>query len=125
MKILLLALLLIAAPAFGAATITIPVGTTNFGPLSVNVADKYSDFSFDRTLWTDPAVTLAANIEQSFDSGKTWGFFCGFHAQGGVTETPTTRIVCSISPGATHVRGNVVVTGGTITLPKPSDFHTK
>lgn len=103
---------------FAAQTFTIPQGTTVWGPWQVQIANKYASFSFDRTLWTNPAITLVATADYSTDKGSTWNPIpgCKITSQGGGTP-PTTFFNCMFPQGTTDIRATTIVSGGSITIP--------
>lgn len=103
--------------SLGGQKLSIPVGTTVFGPFSINgKTSKYTETTIDRTLWTDPASFLNATVDGSNDNGTTWYFLCGFGSRGGVAVSPKTIVSCPMPPELTTVRVTAVVTGGEVLL---------
>ena len=118
--------LLVALPVYAAQVITIPQGTTNFGPISVKVVHRYVDFIIERApSYTNPNIKATVSIYASLD-GKTFDTlpFCGFTMQGGA-NIPITDVGCSLPTATTHIKGSVVVTGGSITISKDMTVGTK
>jgi hypothetical protein len=133
----LLALLIMAQAAFGAQVITIPEGTTIYGPISVSVFNRYARFELDRSKWTDPNIKLSAVMTRSTDGGKTFllpsVWLCAFESQGGPiisnkpnpTPTPITRRNCQLPEGTTNIRVTTTVAGGSITLGSIPKLETR
>lgn len=111
---------------FGAQTFTIPQGTTVYGPISASVGKKYAYMEIDRSLWTDPKVTLDATVEYSTNKGSTWVFFCRFGSKGSKLGKPLTIMSCPGLPdNATNIQATTVVAGGNIVMPKPPTFENR
>ena len=111
----------------GAQKITIPVGTTPFGPIAVSALHKFAEFTFDRSLWTNPNSFLDATMDDSIDKGVTWAWMCNFKSRGGPTKSGSTitSAPCEMRKGATHIRGTAIVTGGEIVLKAPPNIGGK
>lgn len=123
--ILLLLFLLFPSALFAAQTFTIPQGTTVYGPIPASKANKYSTIAIDRTLWTNPAITLQAFVEFT-SNGTTWIKICEFTGQGGkITGEPLTFAGCVFPPTTTQIRATAIVKGGSISMPKPPTFGVK
>jgi hypothetical protein len=111
-----LSLCFLVSLSYAAATFTIPQGINSFGPVSVNgKTEKYSTFSMDRSLWTNPAITLDGQIDWTSD-GSNWIPFCPFSARGNPKGTPPVFVSCPFPPTATQIRGTANVQGGSITV---------
>jgi hypothetical protein len=118
--------LLIAAVNAAQPGIVIPEGKTEFGPIRINSLHRFGNLGFDRaTSFSDPNVVAKATISWSFDDGKTYPFQCGIMFRGGPDANgqiiPASSILCQLPdelPPPTHIKGVVVVTGGSIALTK-------
>jgi hypothetical protein len=118
MKTAFIFMLLLIPLAVHAAqkTITIPVGTTIYGPISLNSAHRFTDVSIDRSLWTDPARVMQIVIELSTNGGP-WIWQCAATSRGGAAPSQRTFIPCDLPTGSNRqVRAVVTVEGGEITL---------
>jgi hypothetical protein len=110
---------------------TYPVGTRVIGPFTVVTGATEYSFSFDKTNWQDPAVTVDVMFDLSLDGGATWNnphpavdpFPCGFTAEGGgldkhgVSYADVTFSVLIPQPQNTQrrLRANVIIAGGPLT----------
>lgn len=105
----------LAVPA-AQKTFTIPVGTTIYGPISLNSAHRFADVEFDRSLYTDPARVMQITIEMSINGGP-WTWYCSATTRGGTGPSPRTLLPCELPTGSNRqVRAIVTVEGGSITL---------
>jgi hypothetical protein len=126
----LISFFFLASLAYGAQSITIPIGTTVYGPVSLDTAlHKFGELRFSAPTWTNPAIKMTAVIDYSDDGRKTWKFLCGFKAEGMPGGPPRARW-CPLydliqvddgkqaqrSRNATDIRATVTVTGGSITI---------
>jgi hypothetical protein len=109
-------LFLLGSVAFGAqSSFTIPVGTTPFGPISVNVLHRFTKFE-GGFITLAPGQTISGEIQYSTDKGKTWSFLCGFVSDQPIpTPKPFFR-GCEFPEGTTSIQGVVVVTGKSVTI---------
>jgi len=101
---------------------TYPVGTRSFGPANVPSGLTTGVIAFDRTAWSDPAVTLDLFLEFSIDNGATWAFPAGMGAEGGVARdkngvVQTVSTLGFVFPdGPTRkVQGTITIAGGPLT----------
>ncbi len=110
-------LLLIPLAVYAATkTFTIPVGTTIYGPISLNSAHRFADVSIDRSLWTDPSRVMQIVIEISTNGGP-WVWQCAATSRGGGGPTTRTFLPCELPTGSNRqVRAVVTVEGGNVTL---------
>ncbi len=121
MRILALTILLLwTSVAYGAQSITINEGTTNFGPVSPNVATRYMSFSYEPV--PNPAVTLTGVIQYSTDGGKTYLDLCRFTASKIATLITIER---KFPVGTTNIKGSVTLVGGSLTLTKQANLTSK
>lgn len=109
---------------------TYPANEYHLGPAAVPVGISNLSFTFDKTNWTDPAITLDIIVDISFDGGVTWNpqpdsvpFPYGFTAEGGGTDkfgNPLTAVTGAPSfvpqpqNAQRRVRATVIVAGGAI-----------
>lgn len=117
--ILLVLFLLFPSMVWSAQKVTIPVGTTIYGPITTTKANKYCSVSIDRSLWTDPNTVLTGSLEYSTDGGKTFVSRYGFIAVGGGDTSQPTTITAPQVTNATHVQVRVTVTGSAISATVP------
>jgi len=112
-------------------TQTFAAGTYAFGPFNVQQGLTKVQVVFDKSAWTDPAVTLDMHVDISFDNGQTWNsphpdvdpFPVGFTAEGGGLDkfgNPYLAATLATSlPGPTvnqrRLRVNAVIAGGSLT----------
>lgn len=120
-----------------ATTTVLPQGTYQpqtrlLGPVTVPQGATELTFTFDRTNWTDPAVTLAITIDLSLDGGATWNnppeqaapLPFGFTSEGGGgldkhgnprTETTGTTSIPQPTNTQRRLRATVTIAGGPLT----------
>ena len=102
-----------------------PAGTYTMPSTAVPLNISTVKVAVDRTLWADPAVTVDARMEWSFDGGTVWSPGGGWTANGGTmflrdgTTVSTESFASFVMPQASNpnrkIRGSVVVAGGTVT----------
>lgn len=124
MKSALTILLFWAALAHGASTVTVPEGTTTYGPFSIGSLDNAMEIQLEPVSATFTTATFY--IDMSEDKGKTWiGGICvgqmlptlsKFH--GGECPVPL-----NLTP--THFRVRVVLVGGSLTIAKIPNINSK
>lgn len=118
-----------------AQTVVLPsgtyTGTQTIPSRSIPIGASRIELALDRTAWTDPAVTVTARLDLSFDDGLTWiSPYMGFTAAGGIILIPVTGETLSITrvtvplpqPNANRrIRGTIIIVGsltttGTLTI---------
>lgn len=101
---------------------TYQAGTANLGPATIPLGVTYFRLALSRAFWTDPAVTISAQIWISWDGGDTWQFFGGWtdnggdhYGDGGVLMTESYLAVAPIpEPENTQrrIKAMVTIAGG-------------
>jgi hypothetical protein len=123
LKVLLL--LLLASPLFAAQSITIPEGTSSYGPVSVTTLHRFAGLYIDRTSSSFTKATIS--LFHSTDDGKTFASqpFCKFTHLGGGTATQTFGADCPKPEGTTHITATALVEGGSITIAKTPNLRSR
>lgn len=98
------------------SNVTLPIGTTSFGPVTPPLGMSKIQVAIDRTLLTSVTLVVSWAIELSRDSGLTWVSWGGGGTIGGVlvdnllnpiTESSFTVNFGSPTDPATQVRGTI------------------
>lgn len=120
-------------------TATYPPDTYPFGPLNVQNGAFSFVIVFDKTAWTDPAVTLAVTMEISLDNGQTWNphpdgdpFPVSYtDAGGGTDKFGNPLLVSTLSSSLPapqnnqrRLRGTAIVAGGSLTTSAEIQVNT-
>jgi hypothetical protein len=127
----LLCLFLMPSLTYGAQKdVTVPQGTTVYGPFAWNVLHRRGELSFVRTGMTATGATFTFGY--SPDGGTTWlgetsPFFCRVVMTAQVNPTNLYSADCPLPIGAiaTHLRVTAVVVGGTITISSAPTVRSK
>jgi hypothetical protein len=124
-KLAVAAILLWTALAYGAQSITIPEGSSSYGPVSVTTLHRFAGLYIERTSSSFTKATI--NLFHSTDGGKTFAVqpFCRFTHLGGGTATQTFGADCPKPSEATHVTATVLVEGGSITIAKQPNLRSR
>ena len=130
MKILI-AFLLLASVAHGAQSITIPQGTTIYGPVSVNMLHRRTALDFRRTNTNFTRLKVIFEYSES-GSGGPWlrlsngAPYCALEAAG-LPLVEDIQIDCPFPKDSkpTHVRAIAEAIGGSVTLVALPNLRSK
>lgn len=118
MKTAFIALLLLVtvADAYSAQSITIPSGTTTYGPFSVNAIERRTDMTIVAT--TNAFTLMTIDFEYTPDKGSTWIRYGESVFLGGLPVPTPLGSFKRLPEGvtATHIRIITTLIGGDVTI---------
>ena len=105
---------------------TYPPGTYSLPSTILKAGISLFTLTIARNNWTNPAVTVAYNVDFSPDNGKTWiNRYCAFTSRGSPfnpkNPNSVARCQCIIIAGcdpagtSNRVRGSITIAGGSLT----------
>jgi hypothetical protein len=113
--------------------ITIPEGTSEYGPVAVTTLHRFAGLYVERTSSSFAKGTF--KLFHSTDGGKTFPGdtgnsgtekpFCKFTHLGGAPVTQTFGADCPKPEGTTHIKARAIVEGGSITLASQPNLRSR
>jgi hypothetical protein len=120
-----IAFLLVASLAYGAQPgITIPVGTSEYGPVAVQTLHRYAGLSIEPTSSAFTRATI--NLFHSTDKAQTFAAipFCRLVYSSSVALKPFAGD-CSKPAGTTHIKAVAILEGGSLTIAKTPNLRSR
>lgn len=123
----LITFLLMTSLAYGAQSITIPEGTTTYGPIPFNSADRFGEMVFTRNTSTFKLLTINLYFSEDWN-GKTgtWQWYCRI-VHPGAAQNGIISAGCSMVAGKkpTHIKADAVAEGGSVVITAAPTMRSK